>query len=74
MLDREIYFEGKQSLYLSTEDSLKKFPQSILSQTLYTSFERDYISLSGFIRYTKTNDAGTFNIFLRHMMKIMKKR
>jgi len=64
IIDTQTYCEGKQSLHLSTVNSLKKFPQSILSQTLYTGFERDYISLSGFIRYTKINDAGRFNVFL----------
>jgi len=64
VIDTQTFFEGKQSLYLSTENSLKKFPQTILSQTLYTSFERNYISLSGFIRYKNTNDEGRFNVFL----------
>jgi len=64
LIDTVTYYEGKQSLHLSTESSLKSAPQSILSQTLNTSFERDYISLSGFIRYKNINDGGTFNVFL----------
>jgi hypothetical protein len=64
IIDTQIFIEGKQSLHLSTENSLKKFPQSILSQTLYTSFERNFISLSGFIRYKNINVEGRFNIFL----------
>ncbi len=64
IIDTQTFLEGKQSLYLSTENSLKKFPRSILSQTLYTSFERNYISLSGFIRYKNTSDEGRFNVFL----------
>lgn len=62
--ETKMHYEGKQALYLSTKNSLNKFPQSILSQTLHTSFERDFISFSGFIRYEKANINGTFNVFL----------
>jgi len=64
LTDTSTYYEGKQSLHLSTEGSLNSAPQSVLSQTLHTSFERDYISLSGFIRYKNVNNEGTFNVFL----------
>jgi len=64
IIETKMHYEGKQALYLSTENSINKFPQSILSQTLYTSFERDYISFSGFVRYKNSNNKGTFNVFL----------
>lgn len=63
-IDSQVFYEGKQSLYLSTESSSNTYPQSTLSQTLFTEFERDFISLSGFIRYEKIEKKGTFNVFL----------
>lgn len=64
VIDTQTFFEGKQALLLSTEHSTVAFPQSTLSQTLYTSFERDFISLSGYVRFENMSNKGTFNIFL----------
>jgi hypothetical protein len=64
VIEDEYPFEGEQSLRISTLASTKKSPQAVFSQMINSSFERQYISLCGYIKYQTLDKSSSFRMFL----------
>jgi len=64
ILDKTDKTEGQYSLHLTTRDSELTTPISYFSQTIYTKFDRNFITFSCYINYQPLQDSSSFQLHL----------